>query len=163
MTHDPRAGLVAEYLDHLTIARRLAEGTRAAYSNSLDELLALIPGVVPAEMLPHHLRQAVVRLRSRGLAGRTIARTLSSWRGFFTWLARHHGLTANPCAGLRAPKTPKSLPKALSPDDTRTLLERGARSPLEVRDKAMFELLLIGTAARRTCRSGHPRCPRADT
>jgi integrase/recombinase XerC len=140
MTPDPRAGLVVEYLDHLTVARRLAEGTRVAYSNGLHELLALIPGVAPAEMRPHHIRQAVVRLRSRGLAGRTIARTLSSWRGFFIWLGRHRGLAANPCAGLRAPKTPKSLPKALSPDDARKLLERGARAPLEARDKAMFEL-----------------------
>jgi integrase/recombinase XerC len=140
VTHDPRAGLIAEYLQHLTVSRRLAERTSAAYANGLGALLALVPGVGLEDMRPHHIRAAVVRLRSRGLAGRTMARTLSSWRGFFNWLARHRGLAANPCAGLRAPKTPKSLPKALSPDDARALLECGARSPLETRDKAMFEL-----------------------
>jgi integrase/recombinase XerC len=69
-----------------------------------------------------------------------IARVLSSWRGFFRWLARHHGLDADPCAGVRAPKVGKSLPKALTPDEARQLLERPAEGALEVQDKAMFEL-----------------------
>ncbi len=65
---------------------------------------------------------------------------LSAWRSFFRWMARHHGLAANPCAGIRAPKVPKALPKALSPDAAQRLLDVRAEAPLELRDKAMFEL-----------------------
>jgi integrase/recombinase XerC len=137
---DPREPLVAAYLDHLTVERRLAATTREAYALGLAELLVATRGVAPADIAPHHLRRAAAALRARGLAGRSIARTLSSWRGFFRWLARHHGLAANPCAGLRAPKSPKGLPKALAPDEARQLLDRDAPTALEACDRAMFEL-----------------------
>jgi integrase/recombinase XerC len=140
MSGDPRAKQVAAFLDHLTIERRLAAATRDAYHRGLSELLALTPNVRLPEMESHHLRRAVTRLRARGLSGRTIARTLSAWRGFFRWLARHDGLAANPCAGLRAPKAPKALPKSLAPDEARALLEPRVNDALEARDKAMFEL-----------------------
>ena len=137
---DPRRKLVAAYLDHLSFERRLAEATRVAYAHGLDALLTAVPGVAPKNMRTHHVRRAVAQLRSRGLDGRTIARVLSSWRGFFRWLVRHHGLATDPCAGVRAPKVARALPKALSPDEARQLLDRSAEDALECRDKAMFEL-----------------------
>ena len=137
---DPRRELVSGYLDHLSFERRLAEPTRIAYAHGLDALLAAVPDVDPKDMSTHHVRRAVAQLRSRGLDGRTIARVLSSWRGFFRWLARHHGLAADPCAGVRAPKVGRALPKALTPDEARQLLDRKAEDALERRDKAMFEL-----------------------
>jgi len=73
---------------------------------------------------------------------------LSGWRGFFNWLVKHRGFSHNPCAGLRAPKSPKALPKALSPDLMARLLEIPADGSAQSRDTAMFELLLLlGTAA----------------
>jgi integrase/recombinase XerC len=137
---DPRRDLVAAYLDHLAVERRLAEATRVAYAHGLDALLAAVPDVAPQDMRTHHVRRAVAQLRARSLDGRTIARVLSSWRGFFRWLARHHGLAADPCAGVRAPKVGRALPKALTPDEARQLLDRKAGDVLERRDKAMFEL-----------------------
>jgi integrase/recombinase XerC len=137
---DPRRELVAAYLDHLRVERRLADATRVAYAQGLDALLAAVPEVPPADMRTHHVRRAVAQLRSRGLDGRTVARVLSSWRGFFRWLARHHGLAADPCAGVRAPKVARALPKALTPEEARQLLDRRAEDAIEFRDKAMFEL-----------------------
>lgn len=137
---DPRRELVAAYLDHLSVERRLADSTRVAYAQGLDALLAAVPDVPPGDMRTHHVRRAVAQLRARGLDGRTVARVLSSWRGFFRWLARHHGLAADPCAGVRAPKVARALPKALTPDEARQLLDRAAEGALEHRDKAMFEL-----------------------
>jgi integrase/recombinase XerC len=74
------------------------------------------------------------------MSGRTIAYMLSGWRGFFNWLVKHRGFPHNPCAGLRAPKSPKGLPKALSPDLMARLLEGPTEGPAQSRDKAMFEL-----------------------
>jgi integrase/recombinase XerC len=137
---DPRRALVAAYLDHLGVERRLAESTRVTYAAGLDALLTLTPDLAARDIRVHHVRRAVAQLRSRGLDGRTIARMLSSWRGFFRWLARHHGLAADPTAGVRAPKVAKALPKALAPDEAAALLDRAAQDALEVRDRAMFEL-----------------------
>lgn len=138
---DPRRALVGAYLDHLTVERRLAEATRAAYSAGLDALLGATAGVDLHALRTDHVRRAVAQLRARGLDPRTIARMLSSWRGFFRWLARHHGLAADPTAGVRAPRSAKALPKALTPDQALALLDRRAEGVLEVRDRAMFELV----------------------
>jgi integrase/recombinase XerC len=89
---------------------------------------------------PHHVRRFVADLHGKGLGGRSLARVLSSWRAFYRYLARDQGFEINPCAGVRAPKSPRKLPHSLSPDEARQLLEAPASTPLELRDRAMFEL-----------------------
>jgi integrase/recombinase XerC len=138
---DSRAALVTAFLDHLTHQRRLASVTREGYERDLRQLLMLTPGLPLEEMGSLIIRRSVAQLHARGLVGKTLARMLSAWRSFFAWLARYHGLAANPCAGIRAPKSPKGLPKALSPDAANALLEVAAETAFEHRDKAMFELL----------------------
>ena len=137
---DPRRALVAAFLDHLVQQRRLAAATHEGYARDLARLLEMTPGVPLERIAAHAIRRSVAQLHARGLSGRTLARMLSAWRTFFRWLARHHGLAANPCAGIRAPKVPKALPKALSPDAAQRLLDMTAEAPFDVRDKAMFEL-----------------------
>jgi len=91
-----------------------------------------------------HIRRAVAQMHAGGRSGRGIALILSGWRGFYLWAARQ-GLTEhNPVQGVRAPKAPKPLPKALGVDDAVRLAdhaEPGADPWLEARDAAMVELL----------------------
>ena len=89
----------------------------------------------------HQIRRFIARLHGRGLSGKSLARMISAWRGFFTYLARDHGFIRNPCTGVRPPKSPKALPKALSPDEATRLVSFPGNDPLAVRDRAMFELL----------------------
>ena len=137
---DPRHELLENYLEHLSHQRHLAAGTLRNYQKDIEALFALHPGVALERMQPQHIRRGVAQLHARGLTGRTIAHMLSAWRGLFTWLARHRGYSANPCLGLRAPKSAKGLPKALSPEAAGQLLDAPAETPPELRDKAMFEL-----------------------
>ena len=137
---DPRHELLESYLEHLSHQRHLAAGTRRNYLKDIEALFALNPGVALERMQAQHIRRGVAQLHARGLSGRTIAHMLSAWRGLFTWLARHRGYSANPCLGLRAPKSAKGLPKALSPDAVGQLLDAPADTPPELRDKAIFEL-----------------------
>ncbi len=136
---DPRQEALGAYLEHLSHQRHLAAGTCRNYQQDIEALFALNPGVALERMQPQHIRRSVAQLHARGLAGRTIAHMLSAWRGLYTWLARHRGYSANPCIGLRAPKSAKGLPKALSPEAAGQLLDAPAETPLELRDKAMFE------------------------
>jgi integrase/recombinase XerC len=137
---DPRQEVLGAYLEHLSHQRHLAAGTRRNYHQDIEALFALNPGVALERMLPQHIRRSVAQLHARGLSGRTIAHMLSAWRGMFAWLARHRGYRANPCLGLRAPKSAKGLPKALSPEAAGQLLDAPAETPPDMRDKAMFEL-----------------------
>jgi len=138
--NDPRRGRVQEFLRHLDTERRLSPHTVSAYGRDLDVLLTELGDLSFEQMQNLHARRAVARLHARGLSGHSIARTLSAWRTFFQWLTRQHGFGANPVAGVRPPKSPRHLPNALSPDLAAQLLDAPANEPLELRDKAMFEL-----------------------
>jgi len=140
---NPRAtaqGLLDGYLLHLRSERRLAELTARSYQRDVGALIELA-GVTPlADLQLHHIRRFVAQLHGRGLDGRSLARMLSAWRGFFHYLARDHGYTNNPCLGVRAPKAARKLPHALSPDDAGRLMALDGEGLLAVRDKAMLEL-----------------------
>ncbi len=155
---DPRLALVNAYLASLGGERRLSAHTVDAYRRDLHVLLASI-GELPLDQVGTPLiRRAAAQAHGRGLSGKSVARMLSAWRGLFRWLGRRDvvaGLvagtaaeaadggqvTANPAAGVRAPRSPKSLPKALSPDLAARLLDLKPEDDLETRDRAMFELL----------------------
>ncbi|HCX33065.1 MAG TPA: tyrosine recombinase XerC [Rhodocyclaceae bacterium] len=131
--------LLAAYLDELGAERRLSPHTLAAYGRDLARLRALAAGAPEALDAPG-IRRAAAALAARGLSGRSIGRTLSAWRGFFRWLVRRHVVGADPCSGLHPPKSKRSLPAVLSPDQAQALLDCEAHGILEVRDHAMFEL-----------------------
>ena len=137
---DPRLAVLAEFRRNLDHERRLSPHTSSNYCRDIECLFELTPGAPLERIQSHVVRRAIAQLHGRGLSGKTLARKLSSWRGFFAWLARHRGFTANPCAGVRAPKSARTLPKALSPDAASQLLDPVPEGALEVRDKAMFEL-----------------------
>ena len=135
------AAYLQGYLGHLASERRLSPLTCTSYGRDVAELLRLA-GETPLDQLQvHQIRRFISQLHGRGLGGKTLARMLSAWRGFYDWLARDHGFTSNPCAGMRAPKSVKALPQALSPDEAVRLMEMPTEGdPLALRDKAMFEL-----------------------
>lgn len=137
---DRRRRLLDGFLDQLAHQRRLSPGTRRNYRRAVELLFKLNEDVALEKFDAEHIRRAVSQLHSRGMSGRTIAYLLSGWRGFFRWLVKHQGFSHNPCVGLRAPKSAKALPKALSPDLMAQLLEGPASGPAQLRDKAMFEL-----------------------
>lgn len=135
-------GFVGDYLGMLRHQRRLSPATLASYRHSLDLLASLAQQVPLRRLEASHLRRYVATLHGQGLSGRTLARTLSAWRGLYRWLVRHRGFHSNPAQGLRAPKSPRTLPKALSVEQTQALLEGEPGSDTEVlRDHAMFELM----------------------
>src|SRR6185436_11210466 len=108
---------LAGFLAQLRQERRLSRHTADAYAHDVRALLQLAGTTPLAELQIHHIRRFVAQLHGRGLGGRSLARLLSAWRGFFHYLARDHGYTQNPCLGIRPPKSAKRLPHALSPDE----------------------------------------------
>ncbi|UMR32168.1 tyrosine recombinase XerC [Massilia sp. MB5] len=138
---------VDAFLDQLAAQRKLSPHTVAAYGRDLGELLELSGEAGWAALDQHAIRRYTAKLHARGLDPRSIARKLSSWRGFFDWLGRQQSLAANPVQGVRPPKRAKTLPKALSVDDAVQLVATPARTaaaaqePAELCNHAMFELL----------------------
>ncbi|NOU00137.1 MAG: tyrosine recombinase XerC [Gallionella sp.] len=128
------------YLAWLRNEKQYSELTAVNYARDLHHLFELSGDTPLANLKIHHIRRFIGQLHSKGLSGRSLARMLSAWRGFFTYLMRDHGLTDNPCVGLRAPKSPKTLPQALSPDEATRMVDLPTDSTEAIRDKAIFEL-----------------------
>ncbi|HMA12438.1 MAG TPA: tyrosine recombinase XerC [Steroidobacteraceae bacterium] len=135
---------VESYLQYLAAERRLSPHTVSAYQRDLANLASLTAGKPLAELDVSDIRSAIVKLRSQSLAATSVARQLSSWRGFYAFACRRLGYVNNPCIGLRPPKAAKALPQILSPDTCTQLLDgsapRSADDALLARDRAMFEL-----------------------
>jgi len=133
---------VADYLAELGEQRRQSPHTLSNYRRDLLRLLTLAGDTGLHSLQVHHIRRFVAQLHAQGLSGRSLGRMLSAWRGFFRWLGRHDLVAANPCDGVRPPRSPKTLPKALSVDEAAALLTTTAEDDpvLAARDAAMFEL-----------------------
>ncbi|MGF6730719.1 integrase/recombinase XerC [Paraburkholderia youngii] len=132
---------IAAYLSHLEHERRLSEHTLRGYTHELAELKLLAKGRALESLTAVDIRGAVARAHAGGLTARSIGHRLSAWRAFYRWLAGQIELPANPVAAVRAPKQAKTLPKALSVDDTARLMDSApADSPEGLRDHAMLEL-----------------------
>ena len=140
----PAGELLTAYLGELVEQRRVSPHTVSNYRRDLTLLTGLIgelPGGCSLQTLQsHQVRRFIAQLHARGLGGRSLARMLSAWRGFYRWLGRRGEVTVNPVDGVRAPKSAKALPRLLSPDETNRLLEVASNEVLEIRDQAMFEL-----------------------
>jgi len=149
--------LMNAYLDHVQFEKRLASRTCALYVEDLKKLseLLLESKIDSTQATSAHFRSWLARMNTSGRSPRGIALILSGWRGFYSWLGRQGKIKVNPLTGLRSPKVPKPLPKALSVDDAVMLTnyketkkdkkEKDAafedKGWLEARDAAMVELL----------------------
>lgn len=140
---DGRDPWVARFLRYLTSEKRASDHTCNNYGRDLDRLAAwAMEQAMPWPGLDHHgLRRYVAGLARSGLAGRTIARHLSSIRRFFGFLVREGVVKDNPGLDIRPPRSGRPLPKVLDADSAGHLLDQRPEDPLEIRDHAILELM----------------------
>ncbi len=123
--------------------RGMSEKTRRAYGVDLGQLAewAAAQGVEPDEADMRLLRRYAGVISERGARKTTVARKLAAIRTFYRYLVQRGELTANPADLVASPKRDSYLPRVLKPGEVAALLERiPAGSPLDLRDRAMFEL-----------------------
>jgi integrase/recombinase XerC/integrase/recombinase XerD len=124
-------------------ARSMAERTRRAYGVDLGQFVewARARDMEPGEVRHRDVRRYGAGLSSAGAAAATVARKLAAVRGLFDFLVRTERIGQNPADLVSSPKRDEKLPRVLTGEQVRSLLERiPARTPLELRDRAMLEL-----------------------
>jgi site-specific recombinase XerD len=129
--------------DRDLLARGSAERTRRAYGVDLGQFVewASERGVAPGDVRHRDVRRYGAGLSSADAAPATVARKLAAIRGLFNFLVRTERVGQNPADLVSSPKKAEKLPRVLSQEQMRTLLERiPAHTPLELRDRAMLEL-----------------------
>ena len=140
------AALVDRYLTHVAVEKRLAERTLALYTADMAKLRGCVvaAGLGLTDVQAHHVRRWVAHMHAGGRTARGIALVLSGWRGLYVWLCRQELMQHNPLQGVRAPKAPKPLPKALGVDQAVQLanhVQASANPIQEARDQCLVELL----------------------
>ncbi|HHX8264691.1 TPA: site-specific tyrosine recombinase XerD [Vibrio diabolicus] len=136
--------LVEQFLDAMWMERGLSENTLASYRNDLMKLLTW--------MEKHRYRLDFISLSGLqeyqsylvdlDYKQTSRARMLSAIRRLFQYLHREKVRADDPSALLVSPKLPQRLPKDISEEQVDALLEApDPNDPVELRDKAMLELL----------------------
>lgn len=123
--------------------RGAAEKTRRAYGIDAGQFAAWATGhgAEPVDVGPRLIRRYAAALTDRRVASTTVARKLASLRAMLRVLVERGELEANPADLISAPKRPTRLPRTLKAEEVAALLDRiPANTPLELRDRALFEL-----------------------
>jgi integrase/recombinase XerC/integrase/recombinase XerD len=121
--------------------RGAAERTRKAYGVDLGQFVEWAGERQLGEIRHRDVRRFAAGLSSEGAAPATVARKLAAVRGLFDFLVRTERVGQNPADLVSSPKREEKLPRVLTVEQVRDLLERiPARTPLELRDRAMLEL-----------------------
>ena len=131
-------------LDADLIRRAAAAKTRRAYAIDAAELArwATARGLDPVTIDVRSLRRYAAHLSEQGRAPSTIARKLAALRGLFRVEVQTGARQENPAELLGSPRRAQRLPRVLKQAEIAELLDRiPATSPLELRDRALFELV----------------------
>jgi len=146
----PVLALVSAWLDHLLAERGLSRNTVAAYTQDMRNFYAFLeeihdegPDLASLDKLDEHtLFLYLAWLRKRGHAGRSLARHLSSLRGFFAYALEESIVRNNPTLFLEQPKLPSLLPEVLHEKEMDAMLALpDMLEKLGVRDRCMLEVL----------------------
>jgi integrase/recombinase XerC/integrase/recombinase XerD len=123
--------------------RAVAEKTRTAYAVDTTHLArwAQAGGLQPLTIDVRALRRYAATLTEAGLRPSTVARKIAALRSFFRAQVELGERDENPAELLGSPKRDSRLPRVLKADEVAALLDRIPQTtPLELRDRALFEL-----------------------
>lgn len=140
----PDQGLIEQFLDAMWMERGLSENTLSSYRNDLNKLLNWMDeqNYRLSFISFSGLQDYQAWLLDKDYKQTSRARMLSAIRRLFQYLHREKIRADDPSALLISPKLPQRLPKDLSEEQVESLLNaQDVSDPIELRDKAMLELL----------------------
>jgi integrase/recombinase XerC/integrase/recombinase XerD len=122
-------------------ARGMAEKTRRAYGTDLQQLAQWAGERDPGSIEWRDLRRYAGYLSERGLSKAAVGRKLAAVRTFYRHLIEIGEVASSPADLVASPKRDHYLPKVLKPAEVAAVLDGiPGSSPLELRDRAMFEV-----------------------
>src|SRR5690625_1981190 len=134
-----------DFFHYLQIERGLAHNTLESYKRDLTQYCRFIEKVVQKTTWDHVSRGDIMSflrmLHDDGKSQATIARAISSIRSFHQFLSREQLTNQDVSIHIETPQRPRSLPDVLSIKEIDKLLMINGRTLLDIRNKAMLEVL----------------------
>jgi integrase/recombinase XerC len=139
---------ISSYIDEFILYTGSAKGrsknTTANYAVDLAQFADYLEsaGISSLEELDRSCLRGFLReLSGYGFSRRSIARKLSSLRGFTKYLASMGVTDGDPGTGLRGPKAEESIPRAIAYEDIMKMMEETEKTKKSARDRLILELL----------------------
>jgi integrase/recombinase XerD len=132
--------LLNDFLSHLDYERGYSRNTLTSYKRDLSRFILFLKGLnirTPESVTRQVISSFITKLSALGLKASSIERSIASIKSFFGFLIREGKVKSDPTADIKMPQKSKKLPKALSMEEARILVE----SPKDLKDKAILELL----------------------
>lgn len=132
-----------DYINYLTIEKKLSVNTIASYSHDLSALLDYLnkKSINTNSIKKEHITSFLSHLRDDNISARTTARVITSLKGYFKYLMKENEIKNNPMENIDSPKIKKALPKVLTLEEVDKLLNFKLETEFDYRNKAMLELL----------------------
>ncbi len=135
------------YLAYLEVQRGVSRATLNSYARDLEQLEEYLQGhgltLAEAQKLQKkNVRGYLAWLHAQGLHKSSMARKLSSLRGFFQYLQKKSLVNSDPVQGIKNPKQGQHQPRSLNVDQAVALMQASKQpTPAGLRDAALAELL----------------------
>ena len=134
--------IAEDYRNYLRIERGMSPNTVASYSRDVEGLLGAYEGYRAADIGTAEIERYLSERIEKGLAKRSQARMLSSFRSFFNWCVEEGEVKENPCDRIDAPKLGKYLPAVLSVEEVDAILSSvDTKTATGLRSRAILEVL----------------------
>lgn len=138
--------IIENFILQLHKDKNTSENTEISYRRDLNKMFEfLFKNGGPTELEDikiEDLNGFITYLNQLGRAATTISRSIASMKSFFAYTYDYGYTKINPAIGLKAPKIEKKIPEVLTMKDVDALLKMPSKkTPKELRDKAMLELL----------------------
>jgi integrase/recombinase XerD len=138
------SAILEQFLDSIWIERNLSSNTLAAYRSDLQQFSQWMSyhNLYLTTLTAQDLQDYLADKLAGGYKSSSSSRTLSALRQLFLYLYREQQRPDNPSALLSSPKLGQRLPKDLTEAQVERLLNSPVLTvPIELRDKAMLEML----------------------
>ncbi len=137
--------LLQEYKSYLSFEQNLTDNSIAAYTRDIRRYLDYLKTIglnSPLKATTTHIQRFIRLLSQMGLSANSVARNLSSIRGFYRFLIEENFIDFDPTETIDRPKLARRLPAVLSYDEVRKIIELpDVKHYLGLRDRAMLEMI----------------------
>lgn len=131
-----------DFKSYIIAEKNFSKHTAKAYCSDILSYLIWLEDTACEEVNFSKIREYIHFIQKFNYKKTTVARKIASLRTFYKYLYRERKVDSNPAMNLNNPKRPKSLPKFLTPDEVKNILNNTKiETPAGYRNRTILELL----------------------
>ena len=136
---------IDRYVEYFRNVKKSSENTIASYKRDLLKFVGYFQSKDLErleDITETYITSYVLDMEKNGMSMATVSRNIASIKSFYAFLLRERIVDNDPAENIKPPKIVKKVPEILTINEVNKLLSQPTnKTPKEIRDKAMLELL----------------------